>query len=45
MMQWGTYKFGNLVIDAQFEHIKKKIMFSSVVETNRCAVYVDGYYE
>ena len=45
-MQWGTrHKFGNLIINARFEEIKQKRMFKRPVEINRCAVYIDGYYE
>ena len=44
-MQWGLIEFGNFVINARFDEVKLKKMFKSVVETNRCCVLIDGYYE
>jgi putative SOS response-associated peptidase YedK len=38
-------KFGNFVINARFDEVKEKRMFKNLVETNRCAVIIDGYYE
>jgi putative SOS response-associated peptidase YedK len=52
-MKWGTLQKSwggggsgsNFVINARFEEVKQKPMFSKVVETNRCVVCLDGYYE
>ena len=48
-MNWGTFQKGwgggNFVINARFEEVKQKKMFSKIVETNRCVVCLDGYYE
>ena len=48
-MQWGTLQYawggGNFVINARFEEVKEKKMFTKIVETNRCVVCFDGYYE
>lgn len=45
-MQWGTpQQMGISVINARFEEAKEKVMFKSIVETSRCLVPIDAYYE
>lgn len=45
-MQWGLVEFGpNLIINARFDEVKEKRLFKSRVETARCVVMADGYYE
>lgn len=45
-IQWGLTEFGNgLIINARFDEAKEKPLFKNKVETNRCVVVIDGYYE
>lgn len=44
-MQWGYHAFNTFIINARFEEVKEKRMFTNIVETQRCAVLIDGYYE
>jgi putative SOS response-associated peptidase YedK len=45
-MQWGLTEFGNgLIINARYDEAKEKPLFKHKVETNRCIVVIDGYYE
>ena len=45
-IQWGLTEFGNnLIINARYDEAKEKNLFKNKVETNRCIVVIDGYYE
>lgn len=44
-MHWGYRSFGNFIINARSEELKEKKTFKKIVETNRCVVFADGYFE
>ena len=44
-MQWGYWAFSNMIINARFEEVKEKRIFTNLVEKHCCVVAIDGYYE
>jgi putative SOS response-associated peptidase YedK len=44
-MKWGFFNSSGLVINARIEDLHRRSMFKGIINTQRCVVPVNGYYE
>jgi putative SOS response-associated peptidase YedK len=44
-MKWGFSNPGGLVINARIEEVHHRPMFKGIMDTQRCVVPINGYYE
>ena len=44
-MKWGFFNQSGLVINARIEDVHHRSMFKGIMNTQRCVVPINGYYE